>query len=149
MDRIIKDSIKINAEISDVFESLITPSQILKWWGATTAIVLPENDGIYAVTWGSDIDDPDYRSISTIKEIIEPSKLHLVYGKYSSKFNSLPFEASLEVIFTLEQADDETDIQVIQTGIPIDPIADEFYAGCVKGWRDTLSSFKKTIEEAV
>ena len=31
--------------------------------------------------------------------------------------------------------------RVSQSGFPADAAADEFYAGCVQGWTDTLGSF--------
>lgn len=66
--------------------------------------------------------------------------------QYHSKDGPLPFDADIEVKFTLEPADSGTKQTVNQRGFPDEAIADEFYHGCVQGWKDTMASFKKTIE---
>lgn len=130
-----------------VFDALVRPGLIRKWWSAHTAIVLPETGGIYAVTWGDDADYPDYISVADIAVFERPARLLLTGFRYKSKEGGLPFEARMDTEFRLEALGTETRFTVRQTGFPDDAIADDFYNGCVQGWTDTCTSFKKTVEE--
>ncbi len=40
-----------------------------------------------------------------------------------------------------------TVLQVAQTGFPADPVADDFFAGCERGWRETLASIARHAME--
>ena len=142
MTRDIQQSIDINATIEEVFDALLQPTSIMKWWGASQAIVIPENGGIYALTWGEDHDSPDYVTIASIAGMERPRTFGLVDYKYANKTGPMPFEADFSVRFTLEQQDSGTRLTVLNDGFPQDAIADEFYAGCVQGWKDTLASFQ-------
>ncbi|MEO1261816.1 MAG: SRPBCC domain-containing protein [Bacteroidota bacterium] len=144
--RYIKKEIIIDREITVVFDALISPSQICKWWFAKTAIVLPETGGFYAAAWGDSEDQPDYISMATIKVFERPYRLTLVYEKYYSKDGQLPFDATLDAAFTLEDLNGQTKLTVVQSGFPITLSADAFYQGCVKGWEDTFASLKKVLE---
>lgn len=146
MAREITQEYTINSDPDTVFDALISPGMIQKWWFANSAIVLPEEGGIYAVTWGEDIDHPDYVSIAKISKIKKPEVLLLTDFRYRSKEGSLPFEAEMDVEFTLEPDKSGTKVRVSQRGFPDDEIADEFYNGCVQGWIDTMTSFKKVVE---
>lgn len=147
MPREITQNYVINSDPDTVFDALILPGMIQKWWFASSAIVLPEEGGIYAVTWGDDIDNPDYLSAAKIAKIVKPELLLLTDFQYRSKDGPLPFQADLHVKFTLKPDDAGTRLSVNQRGFPEDEIADEFYNGCVKGWIDTMTSFKKVVEE--
>lgn len=103
--------------------------------------------GIYAVTWGDDIDQPDYISVAAISELIRPKRLALSDFRYHSKEGNLPFEADFGNEFILEEEGNGTSITVIQTGFPDDSVADKFYEACVKGWKDTMISFKGIAEK--
>ena len=145
--RYIKKEIIIDRNIDQVFDALILPSQIKKWWFAHTAIVLPEVGGFYAAAWGNEGDQPDYISMATIQQFERPYKLTLVYEKYFSKDGPLPFEATLDAAFTLEDLKVRTRLTVVQSGFPTTLAADAFYQGCVKGWDDTFASLKKVLED--
>lgn len=146
MSREIIQNYLINSVPDTVFDALISPGMIQKWWFARSAIVLPEEGGIYAVTWGEDIDHPDYVSIAIISKIKKPEVLLLTDFRYRSNDGSLPFNADIEVEFTLKPVDSGTKLTVNQRGFPDEEIADEFYNGCVQGWIDTLTSLKKLVE---
>ena len=75
---------------SEMFEILIKPSAICKWWGASRAIVLPEENGVWAGVWGEDGDDPDYISAFTIAEYDPPNRILFTDAKYFSKDGGLP-----------------------------------------------------------
>lgn len=147
MAREITQEYIIGRQPDTVFNALITPGMIKKWWFASSAIVLPEEGGVYAVSWGEDTDNPDYISVAKIALFERPQRLLLTDFRYKSKEGDLPFEADMDTEFRLEDLGDNTKLTVHQTGFPDDKIADEFYNGCVQGWIDTLTSFKKTVEE--
>ena len=81
MPREIIKEISINAPAKEVFNALIFPGMIKKWQHASSAIVLPEKDGIYTVSWGEDEDDPDYITNCTILEIVSPRILKLDWSR--------------------------------------------------------------------
>lgn len=124
------------------FSLLITPSDICAWWSADHAMVMPKLDGLWIAQWGKDMDDPDYLSGGTIT-VYEPGKcLQLSDMKYSNKTGALPFEIDATVRFEICANESGSKLCVTQEGFPDDPIADEFYAGCEIGWRETLDGMK-------
>jgi uncharacterized protein YndB with AHSA1/START domain len=146
MARTIIREIEINQNIGTVFDTLITPSLIKKWWFASHAIVIGEKHGLFAVTWGNDEDHPDYVSAARIAEFDRSKRLVLTDFHYLSKDGEIPFSAQLEVEFNVSLVADKSILKVVQSGFPDEPTADAFYAACSKGWDDTLLSLKKVIE---
>lgn len=145
MPRSIEQTYHTSADIETAFSALLSPGMIQRWWFAKTAIVLPEKGGIYAVTWGEDIDNPDYISVATVSEIEEPERLLLTEFQYHSREGTLPFKADLQLEFTLAKNSSGTAITVRQTGFPEDKAADEFYNSCIQGWTDTMTSFTSVL----
>jgi uncharacterized protein YndB with AHSA1/START domain len=113
MPREITQEYSINLNLKAVFDALISPAMIKKWWFANSAIVLPEEGGVYAVTWGEDIDNPDYISIANIASFDPPFRLLLTDFKYKSKEGGLPFEADMETEFRIEDFGAEKSIDCI------------------------------------
>lgn len=138
---------RIQRSTEDVFDALLTPSEICTWWFAQTAIVIPENNGLYAISWGNDVDNPDYVSVATISEIEKPVKLRLTDFRYHSREGALPFDADLQLEFSLAKENGGTVITVRQTGFPEDESADGFYNSCVRGWTETMTSFLSVLKE--
>jgi uncharacterized protein YndB with AHSA1/START domain len=133
-----------NHPAADVFQALITPSQIRKWWSASHAIVIPRVGGIWCASWG-DEDQPDFISFAIIKKFDVDERLVLHQYKYVSSDGGLPFDADFETRFELHPAGDGVDMTVDQTGFPADSIADEYYQSCEQGWKDTLESLSKFL----
>ena len=129
-----------------MFDLLVTPSAIRQWWGASRAIVLPQKDGIWIAAWG-DEDDPDYISTATLVEFDPPRRMAMKYGKYFARTGSLPFEFADDALttFTIEPSNNGCTLRVEQTGFPCDPIADEFYAACDTGWKNTFQGIRAFI----
>lgn len=50
MSRQIIQEYFINSNADMVFDALLSPGMIQKWWFANSAIVLPQEGGVYAVT---------------------------------------------------------------------------------------------------
>ena len=129
-----------------VFQALITPSDIRQWWGASRAVVIPRQGGIWCATWGEE-DSPEYVSAATISKFEAARSLRLSDFVYQSPAGGLPFDANIETEFRIETIPTGSRLAVHQTGIPSDPIADQFYAGCEKGWQDTLSAMQRYLSQ--
>ena len=138
--------LSLTATPQEVFKILHTPSAIHHWWGASRAIVLGEPGGLWCAVWGEDEDAPDYLAAATIKVFDPPRRLLLVDFKYFSRSGPLPFRPEMTTEFTIAESPSGSVLTVIQDRFPADPIADEFYAGCVTGWKNTFESIKKFID---
>ena len=132
---------------SSVFAALITPSQLRGWWSVSRAIVIPKTNGIWCATWGEDEDSPDYASSATITVFEPDRRLVLSDYKYVSPEGGLPFEANFETTFEIQAIDDGAELTVTQTGFPADSVADEYYAGCETGWRQSLDGLERFLNE--
>lgn len=130
-----------------LFDLLITPSAIRAWWGASQAIVTPKLGGTWAAAWG-DEDDPDYISTATLVEFEPPRRLAMKYGEYYAKTGSLPFKFSDDsvTLFTIEPGGNGSILRVEQTGFPCDAVADEFYAACETGWKNTFDGIRRYLQ---
>lgn len=130
-----------------MFDLLITPSAIRKWWGASAAIVTPEEGGVWTAAWG-DEDDPDYVSSATLAKFDRPRTLVMKYGRYHAKAGSLPFKFGDDAltVFTIEPAATGCVLRVEQTGFPCDPVADAFYAACETGWKNTFEGIRDFLK---
>lgn len=129
-----------------LFAILHTPSAIREWWGASRAIVIPEAGGIWAAAWG-DEDDPDYISIFKLAEFDPPRRILFTHGKYQAKGGQPPFEMKMTTEFIVETIPGGSRLRVVQDGFPADPIADEFYAACDTGWRNTFAGIRKYLSK--
>ena len=139
--REIVQEIEVPTDPRRTFELLITPSAIRSWWQASRAIVLARPGGTWAATWGEDEDRPEYVSVATIEAFEPPRRLVLADYRYAARSGPLPFEMDARLEFEVLSAPSGARLRVTQRGLPEDAAADEFYAGCVKGWNDTLAGF--------
>ncbi len=147
MFRDISKKIKIKQVPEKIYRSLITPSSITNWWKANSAIVIGKTNGIYVVSWGKDIDDPDFITVSKISKLIPNEILFLEYISYKTKFGKLPFNSKMNVQFKINKVDSTvSELEVTQTGIPVEKIADDYYNGCISGWENVLINIKKFCE---
>ncbi len=130
-----------------LFDLLITPSAICEWWGASRVIVMPKLGGVWTAAWGAE-DEPDYISTATLVEYDPPQRLVMRYGEYYAKSGSLPFKFAEDAvtIFSIEPDADGSTLRVEQTGFPRDAVADEFYAACETGWKNTFAGIRSYLE---
>lgn len=131
-----------------LFSLLHTPSAIRGWWGVHRAIVLPRAGGIWAAAWGTDEDAPDYITMATIDEFDPPRRMVLTDYRYFARSGPLPFQADMRTEFTVTPKPSGTALRVVQDGFPCDPIADDFYAACQRGWRDTFAGIRKYLTDS-
>ncbi|MGD8866819.1 MAG: SRPBCC domain-containing protein [Gemmatimonadales bacterium] len=129
-----------------VFALLHTPSAIRQWWSAATAVVVPEPGGIWAAAWGEDEDAPDYVTTATMRTFDPPQRIVFAEYRYHSKDGPLPFDAEFETEFLVTPHERGAVLRVTQDGFPAGPEADDFYAACEIGWRDTFASIRRYLE---
>ncbi len=132
-----------------LFALLHTPSAIRLWWGVARAVVLPQPGGVWAAAWGEVEDDPDYITAATIREFEPPHRMILSDYRYRAKSGPLPFAAKFVTEFVVLPHPEGAVLRVTQDGFPIGPEADEFYAGCEKGWCDTFAGIRRYLTEQV
>ncbi len=132
-----------------LFALLHTPSAIRRWWGVARAVVLPQPGGVWAAAWGEVEDDPDYITAATIREFEPPHRMILSDYQYRAKSGPLPFAAKFVTEFVVLPHPEGAVLRVTQDGFPIGPEADEFYAGCEKGWFDTFAGIRRYLTEQV
>lgn len=73
---------EFNVGPDEIFRILHTPTAICKWWGASRAIVLAEENGFWAAAWGENEDEPDYTTAFVIKAFEPPKRIVLGEAKY-------------------------------------------------------------------
>lgn len=129
-----------------MFAILHTPSAICQWWGASKAIVLAEENGIWAAAWGENEDEPDYITSFVIKDFEPPKRMFLNEAKYFASEGQPPFEVKMTAEFIVEPSETGCLLRVIQDGFPCDTIADDFYTACDVGWRNTFEGIRKFVE---
>lgn len=132
-----------DAPIEEVFALLITPSAIRAWWGASRAVVLAEEGGTWAAAWGDNEDNPDYMTVTRLENFNPPHGMDQTDYRYYSKDGPLPFEASFTTSFRCVEVDGSTRLTVEQDGFPQDH--DDFYQGCVQGWKDTFDGIRRYL----
>lgn len=128
-----------------IFALLHTPSEIRGWWGAARAVVAAEPGGRWVAAWGDSEDDPDYVCSARIRDFEPPRRLVLDDWFYHAKAGPLPFQADFVTEFVLEPRPEGCVLRVTQDGFPAGPEADEFYAGCERGWRDTFAGIRRHL----
>ncbi|MBZ9729247.1 SRPBCC domain-containing protein [Salegentibacter sp. JZCK2] len=146
MSRKINKEIRIDSNGSKVFNALITPGLLKEWWGASQAIVVPDENGVFALSWGENIDKPDYTIDAQISEFKPHIKLTLSDYHYLVENEYLPFKAKFKVKFRIECETNYCILRLEHSGFPGESNADSFYAECEKGWNESLKSLKNLME---
>jgi uncharacterized protein YndB with AHSA1/START domain len=129
-----------------VFAALHTPSAIRQWWGAARAVVLPGAGGSWTAAWGPHEDAPDHVTTATIDLFDPPRRLRLTNIRYYARSGALPFEPHLLIEFSILPVPDGCVLQVRHAGFPVETIADDFYAACERGWRETLAGLQRYFQ---
>jgi hypothetical protein len=76
-----------------------------------------------------------------------PRRLVFADYQYRAKSGPLPFAADFRTEFTVEPRGGGALLCVVQDGFPDDPIADDFFAACETGWRNTFESIRQYLDE--
>lgn len=134
-------------EPARAFSLLHTPSAIRGWWGAARAIIMARNGGLWLAAWGADEDNPEYITAATIKVFDPPRRLVLDDFRYYARSGPLPFKADFVTDFTVVPNPQGTLLRVVQDGFPTGSEADDFYAACETGWRETFRRIRLYLEQ--
>jgi hypothetical protein len=97
--------------------------------------------------WGDDEDHPDYITAALIRVYDPPRRLLLADFRYYARTGPLPFRAFFTTEFMVEPSPSGSLLRVVQDGFPTESIADEFYEGCERGWKETLQSIRRFVAE--
>lgn len=146
MSRKINKEIRINRNGSEVFSALVTPSLIKEWWGASQAIVVPDEDGVFALSWGKNPDKPDYVAAATISEFKPHVKLSLSNYTYLADNEYLPFKAKFKLRFRIQCEEKYCVLKLEHSGFPNKSQANKFYSDCDQDWDEALESLKTLVE---
>jgi uncharacterized protein YndB with AHSA1/START domain len=138
--------IDLAASPERVFAALVRPSAIREWWSAARAIVVPRAGGVWAAAWGAEEDSPDYVTTAVIRVWQPPRRLVLGDYDYVVAAGPLPFAADFTTSFEVLPKPSGARLRVTQAGFPAGPEADEFYAACETGWRQTLEGLRRYLE---
>lgn len=130
-----------------LFALLHTPSSIRQWWGADRVLVLAEPGGTWAGAWGGTEDEPHYLTVAKIRDFDPPRRMVLTDYRYRSSDGPLPFDADFVTEFVVEPHPDGALLRVTQDGFPSGSEADEFYAACETGWRDTFQGIRRYLAD--
>ncbi len=131
-----------------VFALLHTPAAIRRWWGATTAIVIPHAGGLWAATWGESEDDPDYITTATMSVFDPPLRLVLSDYKYRTRKEGMPFQADFMTEFTVSPHSEGATLRVAQHGFPATTEGKTFLAACDTGWRNTFAGIRTYLYQS-
>ena len=124
---------------------LHTPSAIRRWWDAAHIIVNPQPGGVWVGLWG-DENSPDFITAGRMSVFDPPQRIVFSDFEYFARNGPLPFAADLTSEFTVNPIDSgKTSLRVVQDGFPCDSAADDFYAGCEVGWRDTFAGIRNYL----
>lgn len=135
-----------DAKPETIFNLLVTPSAIRQWWGASHVIIDRKQRGLWVGVWG-DEDSPEYITACRMSVYDPPNRIMFSDWEYYSSKGPLPFEAQLTSDFTVHPVSSgKTLLRVVQDGFPCDSAADEFYAGCEIGWRETFAGIRRYLE---
>ncbi len=138
--------IDLAASPARVFAALITPSAIRDWWAAARVVVVPREGGVWAAAWGADEDAPEYLTTARIRHWEPARRLTLGDYDYVAAAGPLAIAAELTTTFEVWPTEHGSRLRVTQSGFPAAPVADDFYAPCERGWRDTLEGLRRHLE---
>lgn len=144
MSRKIEKQIRINNQGGKVFKALTDPGLIKKWWGASQAIVVPDENGIYALSWGTHPDTPDHITTARISEYKPYVNLGL---KNFTRFTpNRDEQTGTDLKFLIDCQSNYCTLKVQHWGFPQENHADELFDYWNNEWDKILSSLKQVVE---
>ncbi len=125
-----------------LFLALHTPSAIRSWWGASRAIVIAQEGGMWAAAWGDREDDPDSITSAVIAAFDPPRRLVLDNVRSYVRQGPLPFEVLFVTEFLVTPVPHGCNLKITQDGFPMGPEGDEFLESCARGWMETCQRLR-------
>ena len=146
--RSIARELELPLDARSTFELLHTPSAIRVWWSAARVVVVARSGGVWAATWGPNEDAPEYTTAARILIWDPPRRLRLGQFEYFAADGAVPpFIGALETEFSVLPKGDRSILRVHQTGFPSEPVADDFFSACERGWTATLAGIARYVAE--
>ena len=97
----------------------------------------------------ADEDQPDYITVATVRDFEPPRRMVPADYRYRARSGPLPFDADFVTEFEVEPHPQGAVLRVSQRGFPAGHEADEFFAGCEKGWRDTFAGIRAHLANSI
>lgn len=140
MDRVIKESIVINAEVAKVWDALVN-KEIIKQYMFGTETTSDWTKGS-AISFTGEYNGTQYKDGGKILEI-EPNKI-LSYTYWSSMSGLADVPENYAVVtFMLDNVDDGIELTVEQSKIP----TESMYENSKNHWGFVLKNIKNIVEE--
>jgi uncharacterized protein YndB with AHSA1/START domain len=146
--RSISRELELPLDAETTFALLHTPSAIRGWWSAARVVVAARAGGIWVATWGPNEDAPEYTTAARILIWEPPRRLRLGQFEYFTAAGvAPPFVAALETEFSVRPEGARSALMVHQTGFPQEPLADDFFSACERGWTATFEGIVRYVAE--
>jgi uncharacterized protein YndB with AHSA1/START domain len=144
MDTHIESCCELAVPPPQVFQALITPSSIRRWWSANRAIVYAADNGCWTAAWGDREDQPDYVCSYRISLCRPPHQLTLTDPVYFGRHGDMPDSLdNVQIEFDIQATTTGSQLRVRQSGLPA---ADhEFCQRCRDGWDQTLDQLQRLL----
>ena len=142
----IEEEIIIGADSAEVFENLITPTDIGEWWNADSVIVTPEKGGVWILSRGPDEDELDFVISGRIQIIDSPNHLQLQELYCLRGSESSAGDPDMFCQFELESLQNGTKLRFTHGGIASKSSFDQFFIIWKEIWKNSLSSLKTYSE---
>ena len=139
-------AIALRAPPARVFDALLTPSDVMAYWGASAVVIAPTVGGLFCAAWGPP-DAPDYVGVQRIVLMGRPTVLALRHVYYYAREGGPGIDLDTMTTYTLAaRPGRSTLLQVRQTGFPRGTEADAFLAACEAGWQTTLHQLRAYLD---
>ena len=131
----------------ELFDALHTPSALRSWWNADQVIIIPRKNGMFAVAWGENEDDPDYISSGIYRVYDPPYKSMIEDLRYYTKSDPIDFGSLMSITHKITPRNSEAHLQLTHTGFPEGTEADAYFEACIQGWATSLKNLRTYVEQ--
>jgi uncharacterized protein YndB with AHSA1/START domain len=142
--RTVRCSIAIAAPPSRIFQALVEPRDLKKWWGANEAIITARKGGTWSLGWHAFEQENFYATTASIHRIVPTRELQLT-GLMYFRPDMKPL-GPMKLSFRLKRKGEGTLLTVRQSGYGKGKHWDLYYGALRDGWEESLWSLKKYIE---
>ena len=129
-----------------MFDTLITPTAIRSWWGASTVVIDPRKGGSWVAAAGEEGIESEYVNSFEILEFERPRLILLVAGKYFAG-NNWPIRTNMTTELTVERHPAGCVLRIVQELTPADPLLDDFFDACIAGWQNSFEGIRNYLHQ--
>jgi uncharacterized protein YndB with AHSA1/START domain len=138
----LKESIKIDATVSDVWDALTNPEQIRKYFFGTNTKT--DWKAGSPIRFEGEWEGKTYQDKGTVREVIENKRIRYDYWSSMSGIEDKP-ENYVMVTYDISGTDNDVTLTVTQENIPDEKMKEH----SSKNWRMVLESLKDLVENQV